>query len=181
MTVLGLLAIGVCLRIAISDLYARRVPNAWLLAACAIAAVQIIASQFTAMRIDWLSHLLGAIIGLLALIPFYAVRWMGAGDVKFFAVLGLLLGLHALLPIWVMASLAAGAHAVLVLLARQLAGHLPLRLQMQVSRASTQWHERPALRGLHAARQGRQGIPYAAYLAFAAIGWVLATTYGGMA
>ncbi|HIE0525753.1 TPA: A24 family peptidase, partial [Stenotrophomonas maltophilia] len=39
MTLLGLLAIGVCLRIAISDLYARRVPNAWLLSACAITVV----------------------------------------------------------------------------------------------------------------------------------------------
>lgn len=42
MTLLGLLAIGVCLRIAISDLYARRVPNAWLLSASIIAIALII-------------------------------------------------------------------------------------------------------------------------------------------
>jgi len=92
MTLLGLLAMGVCLRIAISDLYARRVPNTWLLAACAIAVPLIIAGQFNATRTAWAPHLLGAVVGLLALLPFYAVRWMGAGDVKFFAVLGL--------PVW---------------------------------------------------------------------------------
>ncbi|MGE8240952.1 MAG: prepilin peptidase, partial [Stenotrophomonas indicatrix] len=95
MTLLGLLAMGVCLRIAISDLYARRVPNTWLLAACAIAVPLIIAGQFNATRTAWAPHLLGAVVGLLALLPFYAVRWMGAGDVKFFAVLGLLLGWKA--------------------------------------------------------------------------------------
>lgn len=181
MTLLGLLAIGLCLRIAISDLYARRVPNAWLLAACAIALPLIVAGQFSAPRIDWSAHLLGAVLGLVALLPFHAARWMGAGDVKFFAVLGLLLGWQALLPVWVLASLAAGVHAVLVLAARQLGTRLPVRLQLQVNRTSAQWHSHPALRELQAARQGRQGIPYAAYLAFAAIGWLLATTYGGVA
>jgi hypothetical protein len=97
------------------------------------------------------------------------------------AVLGLLLGWHALLPIWVVASLAAGAHAVAILLGRQLGMHLPMRVQLQVSRASEQWQTHPALRGMEAARQGRRGIPYAAYLALAAIGWLLATTYGGLA
>lgn len=179
MTLLGLLAIGVCLRIAISDLFARRVPNTWLLAACALAVPLLVAGQFSTPRLPWAAHLLGAVIGLAALLPFYMVRWMGAGDVKFFAVLGLLLGWQALLPVWIVASLAAGAHAVLVLASRQLGSHLPMRLQMQVSRASAHWHAHPASRGLQAARQGRQGIPYAAYLGLAAIGWILLTTYGG--
>jgi len=56
MTLLGLLAIGVCLRIAISDLYARRVPNAWLIAACVIATVVIVFGQFSAPRQPWLPH-----------------------------------------------------------------------------------------------------------------------------
>ena len=181
MTVLGLLAIGVCLRIAISDLYARRVPNTWLLGASVLAVATLVASQFQAPPLPWPAHLLGAVIGLAALLPFYAIGWMGAGDVKFFAVLGLLLGWHALLPVWIAASLAAGVHAVLALGSRQLAAHLPARVQLQVDRASAHWQSHPAARGLHAARQGRHGIPYAAYLAFAAIGWVLLTIYGGAA
>lgn len=179
MTLLGLLAIGVCLRIAISDLYARRVPNAWLIAACVIATVVIVAGQFSAPRQPWLPHVAGAALGLLALLPFYALRWMGAGDVKFFAVLGLMLGWQALLPVWLVASLAAGLHAALVLAGRRLGVLLPGHLQMQVNRTSTQWQTHPALRDMQAARQGRRGIPYAAYLALAAIGWVLASIYGG--
>ena len=101
MTLLGLLAIGVSLRIAISDLYARRVPNAWLLTACAISIALIIAGQFSAPRLPWGSHVAGAVLGLVALLPFYAMRWMGAGDVKFFSVLGLMLGWQALLPVWI--------------------------------------------------------------------------------
>lgn len=181
MTLLELLAIGVCLRIAISDLYARRVPNTWLVAACAIAVPLIVASQFSSPPPSWSAHLLGALIGLLALLPFYALRWMGAGDVKFFAVLGLLLGWQMLLPVWVLASIAAGLHAAVILLGRHLSAYLPMRMQMQVTRTSSQWQAHPAVRDLQVARQGRRGIPYAAYLAFAAIGWLLATTYGGAA
>jgi Flp pilus assembly protein protease CpaA len=77
-------------------------------AACAITVVVIIAGQFNAPRLPWLPHVAGAALGLLALLPFYALRWMGAGDVKFFAVLGLMLGWQALLPVWLVASLAAG-------------------------------------------------------------------------
>lgn len=181
MTLLGLLAIGVCLRIAISDLYAGRVPNAWLLSASVIAIVLIIAGQFSAPRLPWASHVAGAALGLVALLPFYAFRWMGAGDVKFFSVLGLMLGWKALLPIWIVASLAAGAHAALVLVSRRLGPVLPIGLQAQMHRASSQWHSHPALRGMQSARQGRQGIPYAAYLAVSAIAWVLISTYGGVA
>lgn len=178
MTLLGLLAIGVSLRIAISDLYARRVPNAWLLTACAISIALIIAGQFSAPRLPWGPHVAGAVLGLVALLPFYAMRWMGAGDVKFFSVLGLMLGWQALLPVWIAASLAAGLHAVLILVSRQLGAVLPLGLQGQVDRASAQWQSHPALRDMLAARQGRRGIPYAAYLALSAIGWVLIRTYG---
>ncbi|MCW8344380.1 prepilin peptidase, partial [Stenotrophomonas sp. SG1] len=91
--------------------YARRVPNAWLVAAGVIAALAITAGQFSAPRLPWLPHVAGAVLGLLALLPFYALRWMGAGNVKFFAVLGLMLGWQALLPVWLVASLAAGVHA----------------------------------------------------------------------
>ncbi|HHA2897525.1 TPA: prepilin peptidase [Stenotrophomonas maltophilia] len=181
MTLLGLLAIGVCLRIAISDLYARRVPNAWLLSASIIAIALIIAGQFSTPRQPWPAHAAGAALGLVALLPFYAIRWMGAGDVKFFAVLGLMLGWKALLPIWIVASLAAGLHAAVIIVGRRLGVMLPTGLQMHVNRASSQWQSHPALRDMQAARQGRHGIPYAAYLAITGIGWVLASVYGGVA
>ncbi|HEL2979292.1 TPA: prepilin peptidase [Stenotrophomonas maltophilia] len=180
MTLLGLLAIGLCLRITVSDLYARRVPNTWLLAAIVLSVLLLAAGQFYAPRLPWLHHAAGAALGLVALLPFYALRWMGAGDVKFFCVLGLMLGWQALLPIWIAASLAAGAHAAVVLVSRRLGMMLP-GLQAQAHRATSHWQSHPALRDMHNARQGRRGIPYAAYLAMAATGWILISTYGGQA
>lgn len=175
MTLLGLLAIGLCLRVAISDLYARRVPNAWLLAACVLALAVLLGSRLTDAPQPLAVHLLGAVIGLVALLPFHLLRMMGAGDVKFFAALGLLLGWQALLPIWITASLAAGVHAAVAMAARVLAPRLPAPLQAQ------HWQAHPALRGMQQARQGRVGAPYATYLALAAIAWLLLTTYGGTA
>jgi prepilin peptidase CpaA len=60
-----------------------------------------------------------------------------------------------------------------LLLARQLAGALPLRLQLMRERAVQQWQRRPIARDMRGARQGRVGIPYAAYLAFATLALVL--------
>ncbi|WP_421567273.1 A24 family peptidase [Stenotrophomonas sp. PD6] len=173
MSLLPLLAVLLSLRIAISDLYARRVPNAWLAVAAAAAGAWLLGSQITGAATPLLPHVGGAAIGLAALLPFYLVGWMGAGDVKYFAVLGLLLGWQALLPLWLISSLLAGAHVLGLLLTRQLAGALPLRLQLLRDRAVQQWQRRPMARDMRGARQGRVGIPYAAYLAFATLALVL--------
>jgi prepilin peptidase CpaA len=60
---------------------------------------------------------LGAVVGLLALLPFFMLRVMGAADVKVFAVLGAWCGVHALPGLWLAASLLAGLHAALLLAA----------------------------------------------------------------
>lgn len=59
----------------------------------------------------------GAAVGLVALLPFFALGVMGAADVKVFAVLGAWCGVHALLGLWAVASVAAGLHALWVLVA----------------------------------------------------------------
>lgn len=175
MTALGLLAMVLSLRIAISDLYARRVPNAWLLAASGAGVVILTALALSSPGIAVGTHVAGLVIGLLALLPFHLIRWMGAGDVKFFAVLGLLLGSQALLPVWIGASLLAGAHAIAVYAWRSVRSRLPLR----VMSAQHALQERPGMQQMHAARQGRVGIPYAAYLGFSAIVWILWSVNGG--
>ncbi|GAB3052000.1 A24 family peptidase [Stenotrophomonas tumulicola] len=179
MTALGLLAMALSLRIVISDLYARRVPNTWLLAGAGVGAVLVAASALSSSFTDILPHLLGLLIGFAALIPFYAIRWMGAGDVKFFAVLGFLLGWQALLPVWIGASLLAGLHSVTVYVWRGVRGFLPMRAMSLQNQISDRLQQRPALQTMQAARQGRVGIPYAAYLGFAAIAWVLWSINGG--
>ncbi|RRU05297.1 A24 family peptidase [Stenotrophomonas sp. 278] len=173
MSFLALLALLLSLRIAISDLYARRVPNAWLLAGAGGAALGLLGMQLAGRPAEVSDHLLGAAAGLVALLPFHLIGWMGAGDVKYFAVLGLLLGLHALLPVWLGASALAGAHVLCVVGLPRLRALLPLPLQQLQARAAQQWRQHPALVQMQRARQGRVGIPFAAYLAFATLAWVL--------
>jgi prepilin peptidase CpaA len=178
MSLLPLLAMLLSLRIAISDLYARRVPNAWLAVSASAALAWLLGSRIAGADDALLPHLAGAVLGLAALLPFYMVGWMGAGDVKYFAVLGLLLGWQALLPVWLLSSLLAGAHVLGLVLTRQLAGALPLRLQLLRERAVQHWQRRPVARDIRGARQGRVGIPYAAYLAFATVALVLWHLHG---
>lgn len=178
MSLLPLLAMLLSLRIAISDLYARRVPNAWLAVSASAALAWLLGSRIAGADDALLPHVGGAVLGLAALLPFYVVGWMGAGDVKYFAVLGLLLGWQALLPLWLLSSLLAGAHVLGLVLTRQLAAALPLRLQLLRERAVQHWQRRPVARDIRGARQGRVGIPYAAYLAFATVALVLWHLHG---
>ena len=178
MSFLGLLALLLSLRIAISDLYARRVPNAWLLAGACGAAVGLLGGQLSGQPLPLADHLLGAAAGLIALLPFYVVGWMGAGDVKYFAVLGLLLGLHALLPVWIGARAVAGVHVLCRVGRPRLRASLPLTLQTLHLRALQHWHALPAQQAMQRARQGRVGIPFAAYLAAATGAWVLLQAQG---
>lgn len=168
-TVLSMLAIVLGTPVVLSDLYARRVPNAWLVATL-LTAVAIPSLQWLldARPIVWPS-LPGLAVGLLSMLPFYVMRWMGAGDVKFFATLGFLLGVRALLPIWIIGCLMTGVHAACVLLFRlpAIAGTPGLNSARQHLYASPWWR-----RALHA-RQGRVGLPHAAYLGLATIITVL--------
>ncbi len=178
MSLLPVLALLLSAQVAISDLYARRVSNRWLLCVGATALGWLLWTWGSGAGTFPGTHLAGLVVGLAALLPFYLLGWMGAGDVKYFAVLGLLLGAPALLPTWVISSLMAGAHALCVLLAPGLRATLPLRAQWLHARAQQHWQARPTARRIHASRQGRVGIPYAAYLAFTTLGFIAWSTYG---
>lgn len=161
MSALALTALILSLHVAITDLYARRVSNVALALALTAGLCWILTSQA--------DHSLplavvGLGVGLLTLLPFRLIRWMGAGDVKFFSTLGFLLGWKALVSIWVVASIIAGIHAALVIsvMALQRRGHgRPPRCFRALNlylRRSVVWQR------MREARQGRHGIPYAAYL-----------------
>jgi prepilin peptidase CpaA len=150
-----------CLAVAGYDLYARRVPNGLLLL-CLL--IELFGLMLTQPRLSLAGHALGLAIGLLALLPFYVAGWMGAGDVKFFAVLGFFMGVTPLLPIWIIASLLAGLHALAVLAARHYLQLLPaLRVLL------TRWQGSDVGQRIIRARAGRRGLPYAAHLAIAAL------------
>jgi prepilin peptidase CpaA len=102
--------------VAVSDLRHRRVSNAWVAAGL----VAAFACAFTARApfgVDAEKAALGALAGLVALLPFYAFRVMGAADVKVFAVLGAWCGTQPLVALWIVASIAAFVHALATLVA----------------------------------------------------------------
>lgn len=169
LTVLSMLAILLSAPVVLSDLYARRVPNAWLVAALlAAVAVALLQWMLSEAHPVWPS-IPGLATGLITMLPFYAIRWMGAGDVKFFATLGFLLGVRALLPIWIIGCLMTGLHAVGVLLLR-----MPrVACAPGITVVRQQLHAWPLWRRAVQARQGRVGLPHAAYLGLAAIITVL--------
>lgn len=148
-----------------SDLYARRVPNAWLLAALLLDVGVVGATWIQGTGGPLWPALLGLITGLMVLLPMHIFGWMGAGDVKFFATLGFLLGAKALLPIWIIGSVLVGAHATIILLSRHGLCQAVPGWQATQTWASTS----PLGQRIAAARRGRQGLPYAAWLGVGAL------------
>ena len=139
--------------IVVSDLARRRVPNLWVAAGAVLALVALLAGQ-SPLGIDWKAALSAAAIGFTALLACYALGLMGAGDVKFVGALGLWFGGLAMVPIAIAASLLAGLHAVGWLLWQRRPG----KARPIARPARSRWQSRP--------------IPYAGYLALAALGWL---------
>jgi Flp pilus assembly protein, protease CpaA len=141
--------------VAISDCRRRRISNSVVVAGLA-AAFCCALFQCGPFGISLTQSGTGALIGLAALLPFFALGAMGAADVKVFAVLGAWCGMHALLGLWMAASLAAGVHALWLLITTR-------------TRLAGLARQPGATFGL----AGKASTPYAACLAVAASGWLV--------
>ncbi|WP_281244054.1 A24 family peptidase [Rhodanobacter glycinis] len=159
------MAVALSVLVIVSDLYARRVPNVGLIAALIFGAGLIVMIWMQGKGGPPWPALFGLLIGLAVLLPIHLFGWMGAGDVKFFAVLGFLLGAKALLPIWIIASVIAGIHTVAILLSR----HLLSRTAPGWNIVQTWIAASPVGQHLGKTRQGRKGLPYAAWLGVGAL------------
>ncbi|MES2249963.1 MAG: A24 family peptidase [Pseudomonadota bacterium] len=151
------------LLVAAYDFQQRRVPN-WLVVAGASLSVAALALGTGPLGFDWQAALLGGAAGFGFLLLFYATGLMGAGDVKFAGALGLWVGFSAFIPIWVIASLLACAHAMLW----RYLERWPLfpRLTSMLAGPSRTTESNTPARRLRI-------IPYAAYLALAAVVWMV--------
>lgn len=161
------IAVMLGLQVVCTDLYARRVPNRGLLAAAVAGSVATL--MLPGVSTGFPEAMVGLLLGLVLLLPFHLIGWMGAGDVKLFSVLGLLLGGNALLPLWIIASLLAGTHAVILIAARnglatEFIAHYPPAFRVYSFVNESDFFNR-----MKASREGRQGIPYAAYLGIATL------------
>jgi len=102
--------------IAVCDCRSRRISNS-LIVTGLVTALACAFLHKNPFGITIAQAAVGAAVGLIALLPFFAIGVMGAADVKVFAVLGAWCGVHALFGLWAVASLVAGVHAVWLLIA----------------------------------------------------------------
>lgn len=124
MTLLPLIVLGVLLALAVwNDLRTRRIPNALVFGGAAIglllnsvlpAGDGLFIAPFGA--IGFLGALAGWAVGLALLLPMYALRALGAGDVKLMAMLGAFVGAWPVAGITLLTLLAGGVLALAVAL-----------------------------------------------------------------
>ncbi|MDX3907734.1 MAG: prepilin peptidase [Pigmentiphaga sp.] len=164
-----------CLAAVFCDFCFRRIFNWLILLGLAAQCVWLgVASPMSSVFAGtWPEAGLGLLLALVFLLPFYAFKAMGAGDVKFFAVVGFWLGAAPLLSVWLIGSLLAGVHGLVHFCHRNgvVGPWVALRLVPAQGLVSESPLLQRAVAWMAAVRGGRSGIPYAAYLAIAA--WVV--------
>ncbi|MEK6348330.1 MAG: prepilin peptidase [Burkholderia sp.] len=137
--------------VAVGDFRYRRIPNS-LVVSGLICAIALAAAGYNPFGITLTGSIIGAIVGFVGLLPFFALRLMGAADVKVFLTLGAWCGLKMMFWCWIFASLAAFIHVLGIMYwTRTPLGEL--------------WQRgKPAL-----ALGGYRGSPYAAFLVMPAV------------
>jgi prepilin peptidase CpaA len=116
---------------AIFDLTSFKIPNILPGAMLALFLVFLSAMALSGHAVSWseiFSHLMAAGLGLIIGMIMFALRWIGGGDAKFFAMTCLWLGWESMLDYAVMASIAGGVLTLALLWLRRFP--LPGFLQM---------------------------------------------------
>ena len=116
----GALSLGLLLTIACwTDLHSRRISNKLIFAGTLIGftlhvLLQVGSGLFslTPGSLNTLDAILGFVTGLALLLPLYVLRVMGAGDVKFMAMIGIFLGPASVVGATLMTFIAGGILAV---------------------------------------------------------------------
>lgn len=168
------LLIVLCALIIVYDLVFRRVPNSLLFIALLVHIGYLMVNGGGYLGIDVAQSLIGFAIALFIFVPLYALRLMGAGDVKFLMVLGALFGWKGLLIAWVIGSLIAGVHAVLVYSSNRWLMYMPAGVYDAMQRLG----DSNVYQRMLSVRQGRKGTPYAAYLAVGVLVYLVVTWSG---
>lgn len=101
------------------DLKTRRIPNA-LTAAMTAAGIALAVSGMSGMPVK--AAAIGFVIGLVLMLPGYALGATGAGDVKLMAAIGAIVGPGLVVVAFLCTALAGGVLAVIVAIRRQRLG-----------------------------------------------------------
>lgn len=172
MILFALLAIA-----AVTDIRTYRIPN-WLTVGGIAIALVYSAVDATFPHPAFLSALGGAAIGLVVMVPAYALRVMGAGDVKLMAMTGAFLGasdiLSAIVATFIVGGVAAFAFALY---------HRALRKMLVNVKTITETIALSAASGTTAGMQVQPArsigkLPYGACIAIGSAGYVIARHFG---
>ncbi len=112
--------------IAYADLRYRRIPNLLSLGAWLLAAAVLAASGHSVLGHAWQEAVKAAGLALILTVPAYALRWLGAGDVKMLIAIALMTSLDLTLHTVLLAALAGGAIGIVWLLLDQARRLAPL-------------------------------------------------------
>jgi prepilin peptidase CpaA len=112
---IDVLAPAVATVAAVIDVRWRKIPN-WLTLSALVGGLVLQVVRFGPPGA--LVALTGATLGLAILVPFYALRAIGAGDVKLLAALGAVLGPLALVSVVIYGALVGGVIAAVMLAKR---------------------------------------------------------------
>jgi prepilin peptidase CpaA len=145
LSVVWLIFAGILLAAVVTDLMSYRIPNS-LVAALIVLFFAVAGAN--ASSVAWLSHLGAAILVLGSGIFLYALRQMGAGDVKLFAAVALWAGVFAL-PVLLFSVSVCGLLGLLIIFALRLVAP-----RLQPHTTSGRWT-------LPRVLSKGQGIPYA--------------------
>ena len=159
--------------VAANDLRSRRIPNRLVL----MLAVGGFAFSMSSLPVVYgLGFAVGGFVtGLLLWLPFHALRWIGAGDVKLAAACGAWLGFHGVLRAALVTAIVGGALALCMLVWQRRAQHIAadmILLASTIRRKPTALRIRPDATSVPTA----QLLPYGVALAIGAlaVGWLRA-------
>lgn len=162
---------------ALIDVRSYRIPN-WLNALGAAAALAFSIGLPMSMPHGFLWALQGFGLGLLLMLPLYALRTMGAGDAKLIAVVGLYLGAGGVVNAILASLLVGGVLALGYSLARGAMGRLATNLRdvLWSTASALATRGRPNLKLNAATSIGR--LPFAVSIALGTSGYVIGRHFG---
>jgi prepilin peptidase CpaA len=150
------------------DATQRRLPNLLTLGALLPAVMVLLISGQGALGASWFSCLSAWGVAIILTLPAYAMKWLGAGDVKLLAAIGLLCGLPVLLFCFAIAGLLAGT----LVLAWKSAEYLVPYLNLYLARFQLSVPPAPVM-------QGRM-LPFGSLLAIGLVSSLLLNVHRGI-
>ncbi len=161
---------------AVIDVRYLRIPN-WLTGAGLLLGLVWSAAAAPAAAAGLWAALAGAALGLALLLPFYALRVMGAGDVKLMAMVGSFVGLPGIFYAALFTFIAGGIGAVVYALYhrafRRMTGNV-MELAQAAAFAAAAGYRPP----LDIQRTSIGRLPYGVSIAAGTIGWLLCSHLG---